>query len=194
MSAYRVGEPCPKCRDGSTTSEGECLKCGALWGAVFRCPHCSQHTKPVIAPLVRAACSACAKPRLGADLPKEAYDVILSKLRVYRMWHARALVYVPVAALGLAVIAAGSSFYLRTSALAARDNFIAEHGPGASAPSSLALALPDPSTAFLVGLVLVGMLGVAVYVGVAVVLRQRVGHEAARLEAAARAGTAQRAS
>ena len=35
-------------------------------------------------------------------------------------------------------------------------------------------------------------LGLAVYVGVAMVLPQRVGHEAARLEAVARAGTGQR--
>lgn len=133
MRAYRGGEPCPKCSDGSTTREGECLKCGALWGAAFLCPHCGQHTKPVVAPLVRAACSACGKPRLGAELSKDAYDVILAKLRGYRMWHARALFYVPVMALGLAV-----------------------------------------------------------YVGVAMVLPQRVGHEAARLEAVARAGTGQR--
>ncbi len=192
MSAYRGGEPCPKCSDGSTTREGECLKCGALWGAAFLCPHCGQHTKPVVAPLVRAACSACGKPRLGAELSKDAYDVILAKLRGYRMWHARALFYVPVMALGLAVIAAGTTFYLRTSAREARESFIAEYGPGRSPPSSVALSLPDPSTAFLAGLVLAGMLGLAVYVGVAMVLRQRVGHEAARLEAVARAGTGQR--
>lgn len=136
MSTYRDGEPCPRCKERATTSEGECRSCGALWGDAFLCPHCGAHTKPRPDPLVRAACPACGKPRLGVALGGDAYEAVLARVRSYRLWHARAIVYIPFVA-GLAgVVVAVASLYLTASMKLARHDYLAEHGPAsvASAP------------------------------------------------------------
>lgn len=186
-AGYRTGEPCPRCRSGSTTSQGECLACGAVWGEDFLCPHCGEHTKPVAEVMVGAACSDCGKPRLGVGLAREAYDGLLARVRVARLWHARAIFYVPLAALVVALVAAGVDFYWKDSARRARHDFIAERGPDAAPATSLAPLAPEPAVAFIVALVGVGIAGVGVYVGVGAALRARVRWEAARVGATGRA-------
>jgi len=186
-SAYRTGEACPRCGSGSTTSQGECLACGALWGPDFLCPHCGEHTRPVSDPLVGASCSDCGKPRLGVSLPKEAYGRVLDRMRFARLWHARVLVYLPVVALVAALFVAGADFYWKGAALHAHDVFVAERGPAVPPPTSLAPVAPEPPVAFVAALLAVGIVGLGIYVGVGAALRARVRSEAARLEAMATA-------
>lgn len=185
-SAYRTGEACPRCGSGSTTSQGECLACGALWGPDFLCPHCGEHTKPVSDPLVVASCSDCGKPRLGVSLSKDAYTRLLDRIRFAKLWHARVLVYLPLGALVAALFVAGADFYWKGAALHAHDVFVAERGPSVPPPTSLAPVAPDPPAAFVVTLLAVGFVGLAIYVGVGAALRARVRSEAERLEAMGR--------
>ncbi len=182
MSAYRSGEPCPACKSGSTTSEGECLDCGAVWGNAFLCPHCGKHAKTVADRLVGTVCKECKEARVAAALPKEAYGPLLGMVRFYRRWPARATFYVPFAAVVFALAAAATSHYVKTSARAARHDYIAEYGPGVRPPSTpLADLAPEAPLAFVGALLIGGLVGLALYLGVAMVLRQRVHDEAARL-------------
>jgi hypothetical protein len=158
-----------------------------VWGEDFLCPHCGEHTKPVAELMVGAACSDCGKPRLGVGLAKEAYDGLLARVRWARLWHARAIFYVPLAALVVALVAAGLDFYWKDSARRARRDFIAERGPDAAPATSLAPFAPEPAVAFVAALLGVGIAGVGVYVGVGAALRARVRWEAARVGATGRA-------
>jgi hypothetical protein len=181
MSTYRDGEPCPRCKGRATTSEGECRSCGALWGDAFLCAHCGAHTKARPDPLVRAACPACGGPRLGAELGRDDYEGVLARVRSYRLWHARAVVYIPSVA-GLAGVGvAVASSYLSASMQLARHDYLAEHGPASVASAPSAPALPSPAISFVVVVFVVGVLGLAIHLAGAAWLRQRVRSEAERL-------------
>ena len=134
-------------------------------------------------PLVGTACSACGKPRLGVGLTKEAYAPLVARVRSARLWHARAMLYVPLAALLVGLVAAASDYGWKSSARRADHDLIAEHGPGGARSPPLALAAPEPTTAFVLALVVTGLAGTAVYLAVGVALRARVRAEAARTRA-----------
>lgn len=186
MSAYRTSEPCPRCRSGATTSEGECLSCGEVWGSAFLCPHCSVHAKTVADLLVGTKCAKCGVARIARPLPTDAYAPLLRQLQLYRLLPPRALVYVPAFAVAAAVIAAGSSYSMKASAREARATFVAEHGATNVAPTSLvADLLPEPPLAFVLGLGVAGALGLVLFLGLAAAFRLRVRREARRLAAAA---------
>lgn len=182
MSAYREGVPCPTCKSLSTTSEGECLACLAVWGEAFLCPFCAKHTRPVADALVQATCPACSGPRLGPSLDASSYGPLVARRRMYRLWHARALVYVPPIALAGALVAAGLAYRAREAGLAAID---AARSEMLVVPreAEVAAQLPEPAPVFGGALVGVGVLGLGVYAVVATVLRGRVMVEARRLAA-----------
>jgi predicted RNA-binding Zn-ribbon protein involved in translation (DUF1610 family) len=184
MSAYRSAEPCPQCKSGTTTSEGECLSCGALWGSAFLCPHCGVHARTEADRLVGTACAKCKIARVARPLPKEAYGRLLELVRFYRLWPARAAAYIPVLAVIVALVAAGTSVYVKSTARNERQSFIAERGTTVGAPTTtFADLLPEAPMAFVGGLGIVGAIGIAVFLGVAATFRQRVRREARRLTA-----------
>lgn len=182
MSAYRSSEPCPRCRSGATTSEGECLSCGEVWGSTFLCPHCGGHAKTVTDFVVATKCAKCGVARIARPLPREAYAPLLAQVRRYRLLLARAMVYVPASAVAVAAVSAASSLALKANALEARATFRAEHGATKGAPSSLvAELLPEPPLAFVLGLGGAGALGVVLLLSLAALFRRRVRSEARRL-------------
>ena len=181
-STYRGGTACPGCKSTATSSRGECLDCGAVWGEEFLCPFCAKHTKPVSDPLVRCKCPSCKEPRLGANLDRSAYRELLAKRTTYRRWHVRALLYVPLPCATLSVALTGLTALLRADALLARRNSIAETMIDTSG-HHIGHLLPPPEIAFVLSLAVLGAAGALSYVAVALALRGRVTREAARLEA-----------
>ena len=182
MRAYREGTPCPKCHSGTTTSLGECLSCGALWGATFLCPHCETHAKIAKDKLVGSVCEACGEARIELALPSSAYDALRMRVRTYRRWPARSMFYVPFAALILSLIATMAVHGGRATARQARQDFVAEHGPDMPPPRAFVLELtPEAPATFAFVLLLTGALGIAVYIGVAIKLRRRIRREVSAL-------------
>lgn len=182
MSVFRGGLPCPTCKSPNTSSAGECLDCHAIWGDAFRCPFCDAHTRPVPHPLLVAACPACSSPRLGPSLDAAAYAPLLTKLGAYRRWNSRAIVGVPLAAVALALGAANLD---RGALSGGRDAREAAHAEMLPVPhvAQLAEGLPEPATVFVLSLVVLGVLFLGVYAGVATRLHGRVVAEARRLAA-----------
>ena len=185
MSAYRSSEPCPHCKSGTTTSEGECLACGAVWGSTFLCPHCGEHAKTVEDRLVATACAKCKVARVARPLPKDAYAPLLALIRSYRLLPVRAAIYVPGLAIFFAVVASGAVPAMKANARNERESFIAERGTKVGAPSSMLEQLPDASTVFLASLGGVGALGIGVFLSIAGAFRLRIRREVRRLEALA---------
>lgn len=183
MSAYRSSEPCPRCKSGTTTSEGECLACGAVWGSAFLCPHCGEHAKIVEARVVGSACAKCKVARVEHPLPKEAYAPLFALLRSYRLLPVRAAIFVPALAIFFAVVATDAIPSMKANARNERESFIAERGTTVGAPSSMLEHLPDSSTAFLAALGGVGALGIGVFLSIAGAVRLRIRREARRLSA-----------
>lgn len=181
MSAYRSSEPCPRCKSGTTTSDGECLACGAVWGSAFVCPHCGERAKTVEARLVGTACANCKVARVARLLPKDAYAPLFALLRTYRLLPVRAAIYVPALAIFFAVVATGAIPAMKANARNQRESFIAEHGTTTGAPSSMLDHLPDAATSFLAGLGGVGALGIGVFLSIAGAFRLRIRREARRL-------------
>ena len=181
MSAYRSSEPCPRCKSGTTTSEGECLACGAVWGSAFFCPHCGDHAKTVEDRLVGTACAKCKVARVARPLPKDAYAPLFALLRTYRLLPVRAALYVPALAIFFAVLATGVIPAMTANARNQRESFIAEYGTTAGAPSSMLEHLPDAATSFLAILGGVGALGIGVFLSIAGTFRLRIRREARRL-------------
>lgn len=179
-STYRGGAACPSCKSTATASRGECLDCGAVWGDEFLCPFCEKHTRPVADPLLKAACPSCHEPRIDPRFAKEAYDTLLGKRRTYRRWHARALVYVPLACAPLAIFASGFALYLRASAKLAHQSEIAERMVDLQGPR-LGDSVPEPQIVFVLSLLVLGTLGLLTYLTVALALRASVAREASRL-------------
>lgn len=182
MNAYRSAEPCPQCKRGTTTSEGECLACGALWGNAFLCPHCGVHAKTEADRRVGTVCAKCKVARVARPLPKEAYARLLELIRFTRLWPARAAVYIPVVAVIVAVVATVTSANVKAAARNERESFIAERGTKVGAPTTfLADVLPEAPMMFVGGLLIVGAVGIAVFLGVSMSFRERVKREARRL-------------
>jgi len=181
-STYRGGSVCPACKSTATSSRGECLECGAVWGEAFLCPFCAKHTRPVPDALVRSKCSSCKEPRLGPNLDRSAYRELLAKRTTYRRWHARALLYVPAGCAILTVVLTGLTAFLRANALVARRTSIAETMVDTSG-GHIGHFLPPPEVAFVLSLMVFGAVGAVSYVAVALSLRGRVAREAARLSA-----------
>jgi hypothetical protein len=179
--AYRGGETCPSCRSSETTSRGECMACGHVFGESFRCPFCAKTTRPKPDPLLVATCPSCSEPRIDPSLGADAYDALRKKRRAYMRLHVRALVYVPLfSGLGAGLVAIGAALFgarRRADALLGQPYYQAGYyvvPAHESHPQSIALVLVS-------ALVVLGGAGLAGYAVAAYVLRQRVLAEATRL-------------
>ncbi len=181
-TTYRGGTSCPTCKSTATSSRGECLDCGAVWGEEFLCPFCAKLTKPVSDALVSAKCPACKDPRLGPTLDRAAYEELLAKRTTYRRWHARALLYVPGGCVVLTIVLTGLAAFLRANAIDARRASIAETMVDTSG-GHIGHFLPPPELVFVLSIVVFGAVGLLIYVTVAHALRARVTREASRLQA-----------
>ena len=180
-SSYRGGAPCPACRSTKTTSRGECMACGHVFGEAFRCPFCERTNRPAPHALLVAACPSCSEPRIDPNLPIEAYGPLREMRRSYGRLHARALVYVPLfAALLAMVVTVGVT--LRASQRLAHDLLEQPHYEGAYYVVPRHETDPRPTAlVFVVCLAMFGVLGVVSYAAAATVLGRRVRAEATRL-------------
>lgn len=185
-SSYRGGTPCPACRSTKTTSRGECMACGHVFGEAFRCPFCELTNRPAPHAVVVAACPACSEPRIDPDLPIEAYGPLREMRRSYGRLHARALVYVPLFAALLAVVVT-IGLTLHAARSEARRLLEQPHYEGAYYVVPRHERNPRPTALVFVGsLAMFGVLGVGVYAVAATVLGRRVRGEATRLASVAR--------
>lgn len=180
-SSYRGGAPCPACRSTKTTSRGECMACGHVFGESFRCPFCERTNRPAPHALLVAACPACSEPRIDPKLPTEAYGPLREMRRSYGRLHARALVYVPLFAALLAVVVT-IGLTLLAARSEARGLLEQPHYEGAYYVVPRHERNPRPTALVFVGsLAMFGALGVGVYAAAASVLGRRVRDEATRL-------------
>jgi hypothetical protein len=65
MSAYRDGDPCPRCGSHTTHRSGSCEACGHVWGEDHRCLHCGVVCR-VHGEAPAATCARCKAPRIAA--------------------------------------------------------------------------------------------------------------------------------
>lgn len=180
-SSYRGGAPCPACRSTKTTSRGECMACGHVFGEAFRCPFCERTNRPAPHALLVAACPSCSEPRIDPNLPIEAYGPLREMRRSYGRLHARALVYVPLFAALLAVVVT-IGLTLHAARSEARGLLEQPHYEGAYYVVPRHERSPRPTALVFVGsLAMFGVLGVGVYAVAATVLGRRVHAEAMRL-------------